>query len=175
MTIRAHTASITTLIHSASKRLLYSASMDSTIRVWVLPPSLHTTYAPFDPALGLAHGTLIGHTDAVWDITLVRDESFLVSCGADGSVKLWDVSGAGSEMHLKLSWGYAGIEAPVTSEQGPGATSIESIKTNLRQVAVAFSNAVVKLFDLSTGTEISKLNTDISYGERILSGGAGPS
>jgi len=162
LTLRAHTAAISSLIHSPLRRLLYSASLDSTIRIWLLPHPNRTTYAAFEANVGLAHATLVGHTDAVWDLALVRNETTLVSCGAEGSIKVWDVSGNELGGKLKLSWGYNGSESESPGD-GPGATSLEAVKTDLRTIAVAFRDAIVKLFDLETGKETGRLNSDISY------------
>ncbi|KAL0578241.1 1,2-dihydroxy-3-keto-5-methylthiopentene dioxygenase [Marasmius crinis-equi] len=166
LTLRGHSAAITRLIHSPSKRLLYSASLDSSIRVWALPPASHTTYAPYDETR--SRGELIGHTDAVWDLALVRDESTLISCGAEGSVKLWDVSGPSGPGSLRLTWGFNGLENTSQDDlhednDAPGATAVEALKSDLKKVAVAYQNAVVKIFDIESGKEVSRLATDISY------------
>lgn len=165
LTLRGHSAAITRLVHSPTRQLLYSASLDSSIRVWALPLPSHTTYAPYDESS--SRGELIGHTDAVWDLVLVRDESTLVSCGAEGAVKVWEVGGPGAGS-LRLSWGYSGLEREGDDEDekdGHGATAVEAIKTDLKKVAVAYQNAVVKIFDIETGKEVSRLATDATYGE----------
>ncbi|KAI0698494.1 WD40-repeat-containing domain protein [Cytidiella melzeri] len=164
LTLRGHSAAITRLVHAPSKNLLYSASMDSSIRVWALPPSSHTTYAPYDATR--ARGELIGHTDAVWDLALVRDENTLVSCGAEGSVKVWDVSGPSGGGSLRLSWSYDGLDntadGELSADNGdvPGATAVEAVKTDLKKVAVAYQNVVIKIFDIETGKEVMRLNSD---------------
>ncbi|KAI0798088.1 WD40-repeat-containing domain protein [Abortiporus biennis] len=158
LTLRGHSAPITRLVHAPSKGLLYSASMDSSIRIWALPSPSHTTYAAYDPTR--IRGELIGHTDAVWDLALVRDESTLISCGAEGAVKVWDVSGPSGGGSLKLSWTYSGVDASDVDEEStdlPGATAVEAIKTDLKKVAVAYQNAVIKIFDIETGKELSRL------------------
>ncbi|EMD38667.1 hypothetical protein CERSUDRAFT_82942 [Gelatoporia subvermispora B] len=162
LTLRGHSAAITRLVHAPSKQLLYSASLDSSIRVWALPPSSHTTYAPHDSTR--ARGELIGHTDAVWDLALARDESTLISCGAEGAVKVWDVSGPSGGGSLKLSWSYNGLESSDSLEEGdaPGATAVEAIKTDLKKVAIAYQNAVIKIFDIETGKEHLRLQPDAS-------------
>lgn len=146
--------------------MLYSASLDSSIRVWALPPPSHTTYAPYDETR--ARGELIGHTDAVWDLALVRDETTLISCGAEGAVKVWDVSGP-SAGHLKLTWGWNGLESGDNDElqvegDAPGATAVEALKVDLKKVAIAYQNAIIKIFDIETGKELSRLASDSSYG-----------
>ncbi|KAG2149294.1 WD40-repeat-containing domain protein [Suillus clintonianus] len=166
LTLRGHSAAITRLVHSPTKHLIYSASLDSSIRIWALPSPSHTTYAPYDDSS--ARGELVGHTDAVWDLALVRDENALVSCGAEGSIKVWDVSGAAEgRVILKMSWGYYGLDyeggEDEDKEKDTGATAVEAIKSDLKKVAVAFQNAVVKVFDIETGREVSRLATDATY------------
>lgn len=112
---------------------------------------------------------MIGHTDAVWDLALVRDEGVLVSCGADGAVKVWDVGLSASAGALRLSWGNGGLGADDESHsqsknENIGATTLEAIKTDLKKVAVAYRNAVVKIFDIDTGKEVGRLQSDMSYG-----------
>ncbi|KAI0933823.1 hypothetical protein AcV5_005866 [Taiwanofungus camphoratus] len=160
LTLRGHSAAITRLVHAPSKQLLYSASLDSSIRIWALPPSSHTIYAPYDATR--ARGELIGHTDAVWDLALARDESTLISCGAEGAVKVWDVSGPSGGGSLKLTWSYDGLDAPAdlhVEGDVPGATAVEAIKTDLRKVAVAYQNAVIKIFDIENGKELAQLQS----------------
>lgn len=112
----------------------------------------------------------MGHTDAVWDLALVRDESTLISCGAEGSVKVWDVSGPSGGGSLRLTWGWGGLDSledVVTddSADATGATAVEAIKADLKKIAVAYQNAVVKIFDIESGKEVSRLQSDMSYGE----------
>jgi striatin 1/3/4 len=164
LTLRGHSAAITRLIYSASKGLLYSASLDSSIRIWALPSPSHTTYAPYDDTR--IRGELVGHTDAVWGLALLRDENTLVSCGAEGSVKVWDVSSLSGGGSLRLTWGFNGLESQEETQDSnsPGATAIEALKTDLRKVAVAYQNAVVKIFEVETGKELLRLPSDTSYG-----------
>lgn len=163
LTLRGHSAAITRLIIAPSKQLIYSASLDSTVRVWALPAATHTTYAPFDSSR--LRGELIGHTDAVWDLALVRDESTLISGGAEGSVKVWDVSGQ-SGGSLRLSWTYNGMEYDGEEREDlPGVTAIEAIKVDLKKVAVAYQNASIKIFDIEHGKELSRLSSEPSSGK----------
>ncbi|PVF98599.1 WD40 repeat-like protein [Serendipita vermifera] len=161
VTLRGHSAAVTSLAIAPHRGLVYSASLDSTIRVWSIPSSQHTTYSPYDPST--TRGELVGHTDAVWGLTLLREGSLLVSCGADGMVKVWDVGGIGPGS-LRSSWGYNGIGAETgsgTEEKDIiGATAVESIMTNLKWVAVAYRNGIVKIFDAEIGKEVAALQAD---------------
>lgn len=168
LTLRGHSAAITKLIHIPSKHALISASLDSSIRIWSLPPQSHTTYAPYDGSRAI--GELVGHTDAVWDLALVRDDNTLISCGAEGAVKVWEITETGG--NLKLSWSYNGLNDDGEEIKGefdagdtPGATAVEAVKMDLKRVAVAYQNTVVKIFDIETGKEEMKLQPEIVVGE----------
>lgn len=98
---------------------------------------------------------------------MVRDESTLISCGAEGTVKVWDVSGPSGGGSLRLTWGWFGVEGEDEMHEEldtPGATAVEALKSDLKRVAVAYQNAVVKIFDIESGKELSRLDSDISYG-----------
>ncbi len=168
LTLRGHSAAITCLIIAPSKQLIYSASLDSTVRIWALPSSTHTTYAPFDASR--LHGELIGHTDAVWDLALVRDECTLISGGAEGAVKVWDVSDASGRGSLRLSWTYNGVDYNgEESDDLPGVTAVEAIKVDLKKVAVAYQNATIKIFDVVHGKELAVLHGESGSGKLYCS------
>jgi striatin 1/3/4 len=82
-------------------------------------------------------------------------------------VKVWDVSGPSGGGSLRLTWGWNGLEGgeePTEDMDAPGATSVEAIKSDLKKVAVAYQNAVVKIFDIESGKTLSRLQSDMSYG-----------
>ncbi|KAM5539135.1 hypothetical protein V8D89_007358 [Ganoderma adspersum] len=117
LTLRGHSAAITRLVHSPSKGLLYSASMDSSIRIWALPaPRAHHVRA----------------------------------------VRLYAGTGRANRPHGRCG-------------DLPGATAIEAIKTDLKKVAVAYQNAVIKIFDIETGKELSKFQINPVEGDDSIS------
>lgn len=85
---------------------------------------------------------------------------------------MWDVSGPSGGGSLKLSWSYDGLDSTAEGEldaessDKPGATAVEAIKTDLKKVAVAFANAVIKVFDIETGKEVMKLQAEATQGMR---------
>ena len=100
----------------------------------------------------------------MWDLSLVRDESALISCGAEGAIKVWDVSGPPGGGSLRLSWGYYGRETDEHAPQEPdmpSATAVEAVKVDLRKIAVAFQNAIIKIFVIETGKELSRLSDGV--------------
>jgi striatin 1/3/4 len=151
--------------------------------VWSLPPPEHETYAPYDPRSLLA--SFVGHTDAIWDMVLLplrlRDEALLATVSADGTVKVWSTDELNSP--LKLSWGYDGLiddDLPPASQPTPsndltviGAngspvkvtpTSVSVVWSDLKKVAVSYSNSVIKLFELENGKVSLRLKSDETFG-----------
>lgn len=104
ITFRGHTNVVTAVAISAKQNKVYSASLDSTIRVWSLPSDDRGPFAPVDSSLNIA--TYVGHTDAIWDFKLSQDH-LLASASADGTVKIWDTESSGNL--LKSSWTFDGI------------------------------------------------------------------
>lgn len=103
----------------------------------------------------------------MWDLALAKDEGTLISCGAEGAVKVWDVSGPSGGGSLKLSWRWNGLDSNSDFEDDadvPGATSVEVLKTDLMKLAVAYQNAVVKIFEIESGKEVMRLQSDTTYG-----------
>ncbi|KAH7341570.1 WD40-repeat-containing domain protein [Rhizoctonia solani] len=156
LTLRGHTAAVTCLVASP-RGLLFSASMDASIRIWAFPPESLQPYAPYDPSY--SRGELVGHTDVVWGLALVRDGTWLASGGADGMVKIWEITETGG--NLRLSWGYNGADAEL--EETIPVVAVEGLKHDLRKVAVAYANCIVKVFDIENGKELARLATDETY------------
>ncbi|CAG8675377.1 4901_t:CDS:10 [Acaulospora morrowiae] len=166
MTYRGHTAAVNSVVLGSEQRRCYSASMDSTIRVWNLPPPKREIYGPVDLSLNL--NSYIGHTDAIWDLRLFpinsQNTRLLASASADGTVKVWDTEAEGSP--LKCSWGYYGSNGGEIVNGGgrpPVPTSVAFVHNDLKKIAVSFQNSIIKLFDIETGQEVLAFKSDETY------------
>ncbi|XP_062325268.1 striatin-3 isoform X1 [Osmerus eperlanus] len=87
-TFRAHVGPVLSLAMSSSGEQCYSGGIDSTIQWWNIPSSNVDPYDTYDPSV-LA-GSWLGHTDAVWGLAYSGIKNRLLSCSADGTVKLWN-------------------------------------------------------------------------------------
>lgn len=168
ITFRGHLAPVTSLAVSTSGRKVFSGSLDSSIRVWNLPPAEHHTYSPHDPKL--EDDTLVGHTDAVWALALLpsaadEPEGYLVSASSDGSVKVWSTTGeAGTGYPLVSGWKYDGTadhvadqgeaETVPDAENRPVPVALAMYHPDLSLVLVGYDNGVIKLFEIKTGREV---------------------
>ncbi|KAM4625801.1 striatin-3 isoform 2-T2 [Polymixia lowei] len=87
-TFRAHIGPVLSLAMSSSGEQCYSGGIDSTIQWWNIPSPNVDPYDTYDPSV-LA-GSWAGHTDAVWGLAYSGIKNRLLSCSADGMVKLWN-------------------------------------------------------------------------------------
>uniref|UniRef100_A0A7N6A6X1 Striatin-3 n=1 Tax=Anabas testudineus TaxID=64144 RepID=A0A7N6A6X1_ANATE len=87
-TFRAHVGPVLSLAMTSSGEQCFSGGIDSTIQWWNIPSSNVDPYDTYDPSV-LA-GSWMGHTDAVWGLAYSGIKNRLLSCSADGTVKLWN-------------------------------------------------------------------------------------
>ncbi|EIW70885.1 hypothetical protein TREMEDRAFT_29277 [Tremella mesenterica DSM 1558] len=167
VTFRGHTAPITSvLISSMSKPtgLVFSGSMDSTIRVWRLPPGNHDPYAPYDPNMSVQ--TLESHGEAVWDLCLLpcadikgknRGDVRLASASADGSVKIWELQ----ESDGKELW------VPVDSLKtwGKVPTTVEMLNEQFGKLLIGLDTGEAQVWDIDS----SPARCERTFGEETLS------
>ncbi|ORY21902.1 WD40-repeat-containing domain protein [Naematelia encephala] len=169
ITFRGHSHPITSIAISTPLSTIFSASLDSTIRLWHLPsPEFRDPYASYDPSLTLQ--VLEGHTDAVWDLCLLptldqstlpphkrHKEGRLVSASSDGSIKYWTL-GVDGQWSLKATFGGIAGEDAVP-------TCVSPYVNDPRVVLVGTSTGLIKVVDL-----VSRQITE--YGEVISDGSA---
>ncbi|KAK9707681.1 1,2-dihydroxy-3-keto-5-methylthiopentene dioxygenase [Basidiobolus ranarum] len=167
MNFRGHTSAVSSVLFMTEQNKCYSSSLDSTIRIWNLPPSDRDLYSANDAAISC--GAFIGHTDSIWDMRLHPEQSggtrLIASASADGTVKLWDVENNSSP--LKSSIGYDGINAGGEingmDKYSPNPTSIEFSHSELNKLMIAYQNSIIRLFDIETGQPILNFNSDSTY------------
>ncbi|RVE57641.1 hypothetical protein OJAV_G00218300 [Oryzias javanicus] len=87
-TFRGHVGPVLSLAMTSSGEQCFSGGIDSTIQWWNIPSSNVDPYDTYDSSV-LA-GTWAGHTDAVWGLAYSGIKNRLLSCSADGTVKLWN-------------------------------------------------------------------------------------
>ncbi|XP_017068533.1 striatin-3 isoform X2 [Drosophila eugracilis] len=141
-TFRAHTGPVLCLGMSSNGETCYSGGLDGNIECWQLPSPNIDPYDCYDP--NVHSGTLEGHTDAVWGLTTMQ--SNIVSCSADGTVKLW--SPYNKEPLLRT---YSASEA----EGAP--SSVDFVRNEVDHIVVAYNSAHCIVYDTETGKQVVRL------------------
>ena len=162
----AHTGGVAGVALDEAGRNLITAGADGRVGIW-------------DIASGARRADLAGHVGAVTSMALSADGNVLVTGGADGSVRTWDITNARA---LQTYTGHgSGVSAIALDETGNlvvstdtdgqiivrdrrdgaqkqsfrGSSTPLTVAVNGRRnfVGVGSEDAVVRLYDLSTGEE----------------------
>jgi WD40 repeat protein len=72
-----HLGDVQSVAFLAGDRMIVSASGDASLRFW-------------DVDTGRCLGTLLGHADKIWGVSVSPDGATLATASSDGTVKLWD-------------------------------------------------------------------------------------
>ena len=147
-TFRGHRGPVLCLDVAPNGEHLFSGGVDSTVKVWNMPPvNSVDPYDAFDPSVLAA--TFTGHSDAVWGLTYHGSRQQLLSCSADGTIKLWSLSAMKTNPLLKTFGGSSGVP-----------TSVDWVyeESGARMVA-AYGNGECILFDIESGKQVIKLDT----------------
>jgi len=140
--------------------IIFSGSLDATIRSWRAPGPEYDTYSAYDPSLTLE--TLVGHTDSVWDLALLpsreHEQGYLLSASADGTIKVWDTSPLYTNakgFRLLKSWSYSGLQGSRGDKADePIPLSIAPYHPDYRIVLVGFNNGKIKAFNIESGAAV---------------------
>lgn len=138
-TFRAHTAPVLCLAMSTSGEYCYSAGLDGAIHCWNLPSANIDPYDSYDESV--LRTTLTGHTDAVWGLSVNHTKEELISCSADGTVKLWSPQ--------------ACLNTYVSETEGI-PSSVDFVRDESDRIVVAYNNAHCIIYDTETGKPVVK-------------------
>lgn len=157
-TFRAHSGPVLCLAMSATGEECFSGGLDHTVRCWTVPSSALDPYDSFEP--GVLSGTLWGHTDAVWGLSMHATKMQLLSCSGDGTVRLWSPHSKVPLLHT--------YSAPDPAADGT-PTSVDFVRCDPSQMAVAYTTSRSVIMDLETGKQVVRLDSDQSPDASALS------
>jgi striatin 1/3/4 len=110
-------------------------------------------------------GNLVGHTDAVWGLSIHNQRMQLLSCGADGLVCLWSpqnkvplLSTFSSPEGTLISLA-SGYKLKPTSIAEGQPTSVDFVHNETNQMVAAYNSSHCVIYDLETGKPVTRLET----------------
>ncbi|CAD7078740.1 unnamed protein product [Hermetia illucens] len=142
-TFRAHSGPVLSLAMSTGGETCFSGGLDGQIHCWKLPNSNIDPYDSYDPTV--LRNTFEGHCDAIWGLSVNHTKGHLVSCSADGTVKLWS-----PDVKVPLLNTYS-------SELEGVPTSVDFVRDELDRIVVAYNSAHCIIYDTETGKQVVKL------------------
>ncbi|XP_059471792.1 striatin [Neocloeon triangulifer] len=145
-TFRSHTGPVLCLAMSGTGENCYSGGLDGLIQCWSLPSPNIDPYDSFDPSV--LTGSLVGHTDAVWGLSIHNQRMQLLSCGADGLVCLWSPQNK------------APLLSTFTSPEDGQPTSVDFVHNETNQMVAAYNSSHCVIYDLETGKPVTRLETN---------------
>ncbi|EFX86240.1 hypothetical protein DAPPUDRAFT_208467 [Daphnia pulex] len=145
-TFRGHTGPVLCLAMSSTGEQCFSGGLDGSLQCWNIPGSNIDPYDSYDPSV--LSNSLLGHTDAVWGLSLHSQKLHLLSSSADGSVRLWNPQSKSPLLSV------------FTSESDGIPTSVDFVRDDPNRMVTSYNSAACILFDLETGQPVTRLDTD---------------
>ncbi|XP_051957105.1 LOW QUALITY PROTEIN: striatin-like [Xyrauchen texanus] len=145
-TFRAHRGPVLCVVMSSNGDQCFSGGLDGTIQSWNTPNPNIDPYDSYEPSV--LRGALCGHTDAVWGLVYSSAHHRLLSCSADGTVRLWN----------------AADTAPATAvfnenkEMGI-PSSVDLVCSDPAHMVTAFSNGRMGIFNMETRQLVQELES----------------
>ncbi|XP_043844339.1 striatin-3 isoform X3 [Dromiciops gliroides] len=150
-TFRAHIGPVLSLAISSNGEQCFSGGIDATIQWWNMPSPNVDPYDTYEP--NVLAGTLVAHTDAVWGLAYSGIKNQLLSCSADGTVRLWN-----PPEKLPCICTYNGDK-----EHGI-PTSVDFIGCDPAHMVTAFNTGSTVIYDLETSQSLLMLSTQVDSG-----------
>lgn len=147
-TFRAHIGPVLSLAISSNGEQCFSGGIDATIQWWNMPSPNVDPYDTYEP--NVLAGTLVAHTDAVWGLAYSGIKNQLLSCSADGTVRLWN-----PQEKLPCICTYNGDK-----EHGL-PTSVDFIGCDPAHMVTSFNTGSTVIYDLETSQSLVMLSSQI--------------
>ncbi|XP_069772809.1 striatin-3 isoform X2 [Narcine bancroftii] len=147
-TFRAHIGPVLSLAVSSNGEQCFSGGIDSTIRCWNMPSPNVDPYDTYDPSVILS--TLAAHTDAIWGLSFSGIKNRLLSCSADGTIRLWNPT----EKSPCLS------TYNVERENGI-PTSVDFVGADPAHIVSSFNSGNTVIYDMETSQSLVMLASQV--------------
>lgn len=150
-TVPAKNGPVLSLAISSNGEQCFSGGIDATIQWWNMPSPTVDPYDTYEP--NVLAGTLVGHTDAVWGLAYSGIKNQLLSCSADGTVRLWN-----PQEKLPCICTYNG------DKKHGIPTSVDFIGCDPAHMVTSFNTGSAVIYDLETSQSLVILSSQVDSG-----------
>ncbi|XP_028273773.1 striatin-like [Parambassis ranga] len=145
-TFRAHSGAVLSVTMSSSGEQCFSGGVDGTIQSWNTPNPNIDPYDSYEASV--LRGALCGHTDSVWGLVYSSTHRRLLSCSADGTVRLWNAADASPSLAVFNERGELGVP-----------TSVDLVSSEPHHMVTSFNTGHMGLFNMETQQLVLKLDS----------------
>ena len=113
-----------------------------------------------------------GHTDSVWGLSYHGTRGQLLSCAADGAVKLWNPLAHSSPLLRTFSAAADSsvVDGVCNARSGLVPTSVDWVYDDSTHLVAGYNSGACVIFDIETGKSIIKLDLEetVSKNEGVV-------
>uniref|UniRef100_A0A673G260 Striatin n=1 Tax=Sinocyclocheilus rhinocerous TaxID=307959 RepID=A0A673G260_9TELE len=147
-TFRAHRGPVLCVVMSSSGEQCFSGGLDASIQCWNTPSPNIDPYDSYEPSV--LRGALSGHTDAVWGLVYSSAHHRLLSCSADGTVRLWSAADTTPAIAVFNQDKELGVPS-----------SVDLVCSDPAHMVTAFTNGRLGIFNMETRQLVLELESQI--------------
>ncbi|XP_043553987.1 striatin-3 isoform X3 [Chiloscyllium plagiosum] len=147
-TFRAHIGPVLSLTISSNGEQCFSGGIDATIRCWNMPSPNVDPYDTYDPSV--LSNTLVAHTNAVWGLSFSGIKNRLLSCSADGTIRLWNPTEKSPCLSTYNVDGENGIP-----------TSVDFVGADPAHILGSFNSGNTVIYDIETSQPLVMLASQV--------------
>ncbi|XP_053189294.1 striatin-like isoform X2 [Scomber japonicus] len=150
-TFRAHRGAVLSVVMSSTGEQCFSGGVDGTIQCWNTPNPNIDPYDSYDPSV--LRGELCGHTDSVWGLVYSSAHQRLLSCSADGTVRLWDANSTSPALAVFNENKKLGVPS-----------SVDLVCSEPAHLVTSFTSGEIGLFNMETRQLVLNLESNTEPG-----------
>ncbi|NWH30936.1 STRN protein, partial [Chloropsis hardwickii] len=147
-TFRAHNGPVLCVVMSSNGEQCYSGGTDGLIHGWNTTNPNIDPYDSYDPSV--LRGAFVGHTDAVWGLVYSGAHQRLLSCSADGTIRLWKATEIAPALNIFNDSQEMGIPS-----------SVDLVSSDPSLMVASFNSGHTSIFNMETRQRILTLESGV--------------
>ncbi|NXJ17920.1 STRN protein, partial [Dicrurus megarhynchus] len=147
-TFRAHNGPVLCVVMSSNGEQCYSGGTDGLIHGWNTTNPNIDPYDSYDPSV--LRGAFVGHTDAVWGLVYSGAHQRLLSCSADGTIRLWKATEIAPALNIFNDNQEMGIPS-----------SVDLVSSDPSLMVASFNSGHTSIFNMETRQRILTLESNV--------------
>uniref|UniRef100_A0A8B9T4B5 Striatin n=1 Tax=Anas platyrhynchos TaxID=8839 RepID=A0A8B9T4B5_ANAPL len=136
------------VVMSSNGEQCYSGGTDGLIHGWNTTNPNIDPYDSYDPTV--LRGAFVGHTDAVWGLVYSGTHQRLLSCSADGTIRLWKTTEIAPALNIFNDNQEMGIPS-----------SVDLVSSDPSLMVASFNTGHTSIFNMETRQRILTLESGV--------------